>query len=553
MAGLCEGGNEPPGSLNAILTVKRVLKEPCIIPPLQQDGCQYASDNEKCEIFADTSQASFIPNPIKNKEFNEEIELFPNNYPSAPLPVNFTSPNEIHSIIQKLPTKKSPGYDLIPNFVLKYLTRKALANLASLFNALLRLEYFPDTWKHAVIIVIHKPGKPASNPTSYCPISLLSTISKVFEKVLLKRLDTFLLQASILPPYQFGFRRNHSTNHQGLRITEQIAQGFENKEQTAVSFLDFTQAFDRVWHKGLRYKLHKSGVPDYLCNIMTSFLSNRTFSVRVGCTHSSVRPISAGVPQGSILGPILFNVYTSDIPATPTAQIAMYADDTAIYATHHNINIASNHLQEALNIICPWIENWRIALNYNKCEAMIFTLCRPANPPCINLSTNVIPWKPKDEAVKYLGVHLDRRLSWKHHINNKLKLAYSRLAKLYPLLNKKSSLKLQNCMLLYRSLLRPLLLYACPVWGGAAISEIKHIQSFQNKVLRISLNSPWFVRNSQLHRETGIDTIKQFIHSQAKKFYDNLENVPGAVHYSLGKKSTFPTRIKSQLPMDLIL
>ncbi|KAJ4429275.1 hypothetical protein ANN_26278 [Periplaneta americana] len=176
---------------------KRILKEPCIIPPLQQECCQYASDNEKCEIFADTFQASFIPNPIKNKGFNEEIEHYPNNYASASLPVNFTSPNEIHSIIQKLPIKKSPGYDLIPTFVLKCLT---LANLASLFNALLHLEYFPDTWKHAVIIVIHKPGKPASNPTSYRPISLLSTISKVFEKVLLKRLDTFLLQASILPP-----------------------------------------------------------------------------------------------------------------------------------------------------------------------------------------------------------------------------------------------------------------------------------------------------------------------------------------------------------------
>ncbi|KAJ4426932.1 hypothetical protein ANN_26731 [Periplaneta americana] len=175
------------------------------------------------------------------------------------------------------------------------------------------------------------------------------------------------------------------------------------------------------------------------------------------------------------------------------------------------------------------------------------------NPPCINLSTNVIPWKPKDEAVKYLGVHLDRRLSWKHHINNKLKLAYSRFTKLYPLFNKKSSLKLQNCMLLYTSLLRPLLLYACPVWGGAAVSEIKYIQSFQNEVLRISLNSPWFVRNSQLHRETGIDTIKQFIHSQAKKFYNNVENVPGAIHYSLGRKFTFPTRIKSRLQMDLVL
>ncbi|KAJ4440613.1 hypothetical protein ANN_08759 [Periplaneta americana] len=255
-----------------------------------------------------------------------------------------------------------------------------------------------EAYAPELIIIIHKPGKPVSNRISYRLISLLSTISKVFGKVFA---ETFgYVSTSILPPYQFGFRRNHSTNHQVLRITEQIAQGFEKKEQPEVAFLDFTQAFDRVWHKDLRCKLHKYSVPDYLRNIMTSFLSNRTFSVKVSCTHSSVRSISAGVPQGSILASILFNVYTSDIPATPTAQIATYADDTALYAMHRNINVTSNHLQEALNIICSWLENWRIALNYNKCKAMIYTLCCPANSPCINLSTNVIRWKPKDEAVK---------------------------------------------------------------------------------------------------------------------------------------------------------
>ncbi|KAJ4431331.1 hypothetical protein ANN_19928 [Periplaneta americana] len=229
-----------------------------------------------------------------------------------------------------------------------------------------------------------------------------------------------------------------------------------------------------------------------------------------------------------------------------------------VNATHRNINIASNHLQEAFNIICPWLENWRIALNYNKCEGIIFTLCRPANPPCINLSTNVIPWKPKDEAVKYLGVHLDRRLSWKHHINNKLKLAYSRLAKLYPLLNKKSSLKLQNCMLLYTSLLRPLLLYACPVWGGAAISEIKTSSHFKIKsyefhsiLLGLSVTANyteklrfWRVSLSKMHDlRASVDSVAE---NGTTSYTRHISNLPTTV------LSVLLPRLRQNIPKKLV-
>lgn len=184
---------------------------------------------------------------------------------------------------------------------------------------------------------------------------------------------------------------------------------------------------------------------------------------------------------------------------------------------------------------------------------MIFTLRRPTIAQTITLKDISIPWKRNDECVKYLGVYLDRRLTWKYHINSKVNLAYSRLRHLYPLLNRKSSLRFQCGSLIYKSLLRPLLTYACPVWGGATPSTIRRLQTFQNKVLRIILNAPWFIRTTQLHRELGFNTIPQHISALAHSFYQQLHRVPGATHFSLGKRSTEPLRIKSRLPQDLLL
>jgi hypothetical protein len=473
---------------------------------------------------------------------------------SVDKPIKCVSPSEILGYIKMLKNKKSPGHDGIPNLVLKNLPRKGIAFLASLFNTCLKISYFPSTWKHSIVIVIHKPGKPSSQVNSYRPISLLPTLSKLFEKTIKTRLDSHIKNISLIPSQQFGFRSKHSTCHQLLRVSEDIIKGFERKCHTAAVFLDVSQAFDRVWHEGLLYKLRKFGFPVYLQNIVKSFLQDRTFSVKIGGVLSTSRPIKAGVPQGAILSPLLYNIFTSDMPLPVNVKTAVFADDTLLYCTNENVELATLNVQEALNDLMSWFTKWRIAINPNKSEAKIFTLRRPLDPQNLIILNEEIPWNPPDQAIKYLGVYFDRKLNWKFHINRKINLAYGKLSKLFPLLNKKSSLSVKNGVLLYKSILRPLLLYACPVWGTASAGIMKKLQTFQNKILRIILKCPWYVRNTQIHKELGIMSIEDFVKNTSQKFFSKLPSVSGIQHFNTGQPSDLRRlRLKPRLPQDLLL
>lgn len=549
--------NLSPNDNNSLwLATKRILKEHSPIPSLIHNDQVYESKIEKANVLADYYQSTFQPNEnIQDLEFTYRVT----STIRLPLlnverPVKFTSPSEILHHIQSLKKKKAPGHDGIPNVILINLPKKGLAFLASLFNACLSISYFPKTWKKSIITVIHKPGKPSSQVESYRPISLLPTLSKLFEKIIKKRLDSYVSNSSLIPPHQFGFRSHHSTTHQLLRVSEDIINGFERRCHTAAVFLDVSQAFDRVWHDGLLFKLRDFGVPCYLQNIIRSFLEDRTFSVKIGGTLSSSRPIQAGVPQGAILSPLLFNIYTSDLPLENSVKTAVFADDTLVYSTHHDIDIAAQNVQESLDNLIDWFVKWRIAINPTKTEAKIFTLRRPTDPQNFEILGEQIPWNPPDQAIKYLGVYLDRRLNWKFHINRKLNLAYGRLSKLFPILNKKSPLSKKNGILLYKTLLRPLIFYACPVWGTATSGAIQKLQTFQNKVLRIVLKCPWYVRNNQIHFELGIATVKSFTEKTTIKFFNKLQLTSGIQFFNTGRPSNLDRlRLKPRLPQDVIL
>ena len=169
-----------------------------------------------------------------------EAEIFPQNiFP-------YTNPSELSEIIKKLPNRKSPGHDLITNSILKKIPKKAVVFMTVLFNALLKLSYFPATWKIAKIIMIKKPGKDNTDPKNYRPISLLSSVSKIFEKIIYSRLINHWNATEAIPQCQFGFKPKHSTTQQLLRITEHISNGFEKKEHTGAAFLDIANAFDKV-------------------------------------------------------------------------------------------------------------------------------------------------------------------------------------------------------------------------------------------------------------------------------------------------------------------
>lgn len=371
------------------------------------------------------------------------------------------------------------------------------------------------------------------------------------EKIIYSRLMNELTPLNILPPFQFGFRKKYSTLHQLQRISEKIEEGFENKSFTATVFLDVAQAFDKVWLEGLKSKMIKLNISSHLKAIIFSFLENRTFAVRINSTISGTKAIKAGVPQGSVLGPLLFNIYTSDIP-TINATLAIFADDTAILTQHSDLTQAILELQTAVDQICKWFKKWNIQINPIKCQAKIFSLRRIRNPPSIVLNNNTIQWNPTDAAVKYLGVLLDTRLTWKLHVNLKLNQSYARLAQLYPLINRKSTLKPKCAVLMYKSLIRPLALYASPIWSNTAKTNLEKLQRLQNKILRIAVDSPWYVRNVQLHYELSVPTVQDFISASANKFFKNIRECEGAVHYNLGRQNLHH-RLKRKMPQDLYL
>lgn len=221
------------------------------------------------------------------------------------LPLAEYSKEEVYDIITKhLNPKKTPGYDLITGKVLRELPEIGILYLTKLYNAIQRCGFYPQ-WKVAVIIIIQKPGKPPEDVKSYRTISLLPVISKVFEKLLLLRLLPVIDKYNLIPTHQFGFRHKHSTLVQAHRIVAEINRTFEDKKYCSAIFLDVSQAFDKVWHTGLFYKL-KTKLPSNLYAILKSYLEYRHYLVKQQNARSDLLPIRSGVPQGSVLGPVLY-------------------------------------------------------------------------------------------------------------------------------------------------------------------------------------------------------------------------------------------------------
>jgi len=252
-------------------------------------------------------------------------------------------------ILKSLQNKKSPGYDNISGKLIKELSPKGIRFLAILINAVFRLCHFPSQWKVAQIILIGKPGKNPDLPTSYRPISLLSVMSKICEKLLLNKINPIVLSKKLIPNHQFGFCNHHATIEQVHRLTSKIKEAFEKKEYCTGAFLDVAQTFDKVWHKGLLYKLNRM-FPNNIYQLLYSYLTNRSFQVNINQTVTKLYPINAGIPQGSVLGPTLYLLYTADLPTMQEITTATYADDTAVLVSHPRPEVAAEVLQKYLDV-----------------------------------------------------------------------------------------------------------------------------------------------------------------------------------------------------------
>lgn len=261
---------------------QKCSKKKTIIPPLNTPTGKKYAPAEKAEALADHFEQSFTPNstPTHSDHMDITQSVSAPNY-NIPHRIKYSSPNEIKNFIKNLPLKKAPGHDKISNVILKNLPNPAIAYINNIYNSILRTGYFPIIWKNSEIIPVPKPNKNHNNTESYRPISLLPSLSKILEKIILKRINNHLNITQSIPKHQFGFINKLSTSHQLLRISEHIHTAFQNKQHTVATFLDISQAFDRVWHPGLIYKLKSIGTPNYLLQIIKSFITDRTFTVTV--------------------------------------------------------------------------------------------------------------------------------------------------------------------------------------------------------------------------------------------------------------------------------
>lgn len=526
------------------------LKQPQQVnPPLRKNDNSWAKSNEeKASLFAVHLQNVFTPNPreISVVEEEEIHSLLAEPY-QLELPLKNILVSEVKQvIIQEICCKKAPGYDLITGKILKELPEIGFKYLTYIFNAILRTSHFPAQWKVAQIIMVPKPGKPAEDVSSYRPISLLPLASKVFEKIFYKKIIKIIVNKSLIPNYQFGFRQYHSPIEQVHRITDAIHSNMENMKYSSVAFLDITQAFDKVWHTGLLYKLKKD-LPQNMFTIIRSYIENRFFQVKIDNFITGLYTIHSGVPQGSILGPLLYLLFTRDLPSPQGSFIATFADDTAIMTSDVNAVKASELLQVNLNVTESWLKKWRIRVNSSKCKHVTFTTRRGNCAPVYLFSRQI----PQADEVKYLGIHLDRRLTWQKHIFTKRKQLGLKLRNMYWLLDKTSALSVELKLLLYKSILKPVWTYGIQLWGTSANSNIEILQRFQSKLLRIILDAPRFVTNDTIHQDSQILTIKEEIRRYSIAYSRRISTHPNLLVEHLMDPKPY-RRLQKKVPSDLV-
>ena len=428
-------------------------------------------------------------------------------------------------IINQLESK-STGPHSIPVNLLKLIPDLILVPLCKIISNSFSTGIFPDALKNSKVIPIHK-GESTQVLNNYRPISLLSIFDKIIEKLMHKRLYSFLNEHNILFRNQFGFRKNNSTSFALIQITERIKETIDKKKYGCGIFIDLRKAFDTVNHEILLNKLQHYGIRGTAFNWFQSYLSNRKQFVYHNGESSQLQCITSGVPQGSVLGPLLFLIYINDLPnISNVLEFYLFADDTNIYYEADS----PENLELIVNRELKQLRNWlivnRLSLNIDKTNFIVF---HPYNKPLkqsITLKINKKAILEKDH-VKYLGILIDSTLTWRVHIENvssKISKSIGLLYKIRPFVNTKLM------KTLYYSLVYPHLIYAIEVWGSADDTHLNKLLILQKRIVRLitfsdkRLNDYSFLPSDPLFFKLEIHKIHEIFKLMMAKFIFNCLN-----------------------------
>lgn len=443
------------------------------------------------------------------------------NRPRAELPsqVNSiglleTDEYEVFVLIQGLKNDCAVGLDGIPTRLLKQSAPVLSPIINHICNLCLSTGKFPQIFKTSIITPVHKSGS-RDSVNNYRPISILPVISKILEKIINKRLISYLEEYDLLADAQYGFRRGRSTEHAVSTLTNFVVDQLDRKKKVIGIFLDLAKAFDTVSIPMLLNKLERVGIRGKPLSLLEDYLKGRTQKTKIGNLTSVEESIDCGVPQGSVLGPTLFLIYVNELCNLnlKNGKIISYADDTALIFVGDNWEEAKNNAERGLKLVIEWLYTNLLTLNVGKTKFMTFCNTRTRMPNititahynCDSLNCSC-PSIDKVHNIKYLGVTIDHRLSWKPHIDT----LSSRVRKLiYIFKNIREVADKHTIFNMYNALCRSILSYCNSSWAGASKTHLLPLERAQRAVLKVATSKPIRYPTSELFNDCNVLTVRQ--------------------------------------------
>ena len=437
--------------------------------PTDKNSKLVETDKEKAEVLANYFSSVFTKEPagpiptlerrVKIMEKMEDIR---------------TTEDEVRKILSKLKVDKSPGPDNMHPYFLKETANELASPLNIIFNRSLESSEIPNEWKKGRITALFKKGskKVANN---YRPVSLTSIVCKCLEKIVRERIINFMKNENLFSNRQYGFISGRSTQLQLLEVLDKWTEALDEGYSIDCVYMDYAKAFDTVPHRRLLHKLSKYEINPKAVSWIENFLGNRTQQVIVQGEESSWKPVTSGIPQGSVLGPLLFVIFINDLPDCVTSEAYLFADDTKIFRVIANEE-DRGELQKDLNQLDTWSKDWLLKFHPQKCKFMK-----------IGKDEKNINYTLKDQKLqkvmeeKDIGVIIDDQLEFESHISEKINKAN----KMFGLLRRSfNCLDIKNFTCLYKTMVRTHLDYASSVWSPYKIKHIEMIENVQRRCTR---------------------------------------------------------------------
>ena len=497
------GKRKRTNNITKIFANGRVIKDENMIPEIMNQYFCNVGQNLQSDIpdHAPDSFRQYLPHPEV-----DSFQLTPVTYADVLKEINQLNPT------------KSPGPDSIGGKIILLCPEIFAYNLTIIFNKYIQLGKYPEAMKLAKVIPIYKKGE-HSLPNNYRPISLLSTFNKLFEKLICKKIRHFLHVKDLLYKFQFGFRDLYSTMLSLVETTDSIRGLIDDKNYVLSLFVDLTKAFDTVDHEILLQKLEYYGIRGHANNFLRSYLSNRKQYTVVGNKSSEVRNISCGVPQGSVLGPLLFLLYVNDIHmCVDNSLTRLFADDTGLHMYNKNIHELISFAKTQIRKLFKWCISNNLTINYTKTSFILFHAKNKPVPDNFNdIDVDGILIKRVSSAV-YLGVTFDEKLNWSDHVT----YVCNALLKFFGIFNKiKHMITKKIARQLYCAFIYSRIAYGLEVYGHCSEHNLQKIQIIQNKLLKLLLTKKRRTSTNEIHKDMNILKVKDIQNANIICFVKN--------------------------------